>query len=600
MTGGTQARGSGPLSAIEAATGAEGLFAALDSQARAAVESEAEWVSLESGDVLFREGDAGDALFVLITGRLRVTVKGPDGADVLVAEIGRGEPIGEMALLTGDRRSATVVAVRDSRLVRLTRSAFERIVHRCPAAMLRVTQRLVHRLQRTTHAPRAKPTVATVALVPLDPSIDAAAWAATLAAALGPDGRVPLVTRARAEEAIGGAISADRSDRLTEWLDRLELEAPLIVYAADGLASDWTDRCVRQADCLLLACPGGGAPASSVSEHARRWSRAPASRELLLIHEPPYRAPRHTGAWLEATGARMHYHVRRGIDADVSRVARLLTGRGVGLVLGGGGARGFAHIGVIQALGDAGVPIDAIGGTSMGAVLAAQYAAGVDPAAMRALNREHWVRRNPLKDKTLPVVALLAGRRLERMIAEMFGDLRIEDLWMPFFCVSADLTRAEMRVHTRGPLGQAVRASMSLPGIAIPVHDAGSMLVDGGLMNNVPADIMRELCGKVVAVDVSPAKDLVISSPYPPAASGWRLLWGRKASNLPTIGAILMRSVLLGSSRHQATIARNVDLFLHPSLEAFGMFEWASLDAIADAGYRSAREALAAGTARLT
>ena len=205
------------------------------------------------------------------------------------------------------------------------------------------------------------------------------------------------------------------------------------------------------------------------------------------------------------------------------------------------------------------------------------------------------MKQNPLKDKTLPVVALLAGRRLDRMIDAMFGDLKIEDLWTTFFCVSADLTRAEMRVHDRGLLGRAVRASMSLPGIAIPVHDAGSMLVDGGLLNNLPVDVMRGMCGKVIAVDVSPAKDLVITAPYPPAASGWRLLWGRRTSNLPTIGAILMRSVMLSSTRHQTAIAREADLFLHPSVETFGMFQWEAVDGIADAGYRFAREALAGG-----
>lgn len=205
---------AGTLAAIESASGASGLFSSLDAESRAAVEAEAEWVSLESGEVLFREGEQGDALFVLITGRLHVRVSQPDGTDVLVAELGRGEPIGEMALLTGEPRSATVVAVRDSRLVRLTRAAFERVVERCPGAMLRVTQRLVHRLQQTTRAPRAKPTVATVAIVPLDATVDAAEWAQRLATALDPTRAVPIVTRARAEDAIGGPLAPERDDRL--------------------------------------------------------------------------------------------------------------------------------------------------------------------------------------------------------------------------------------------------------------------------------------------------------------------------------------------------------------------------------------------------
>jgi predicted acylesterase/phospholipase RssA len=456
--------------------------------------------------------------------------------------------------------------------------------------VLRVTRRLVERLQRTTHAPRANATLTTVAVIPLDPAIDANHLGNSLLAAIGSAGSATLVTRDRAAAQPGSGA----------WLDALEREYRYVLYAGDGRDHAWTDRAVRQADCVLLVAPGDRAPDAGAIAAAVRHMPAQAVRDLLLVHPPPHAAPRDTARWLDATGARAHYHVRAGVDADIARVARMLTGRGVGLALGGGGARGFAHIGVIEALNEAGVPIDAIAGTSMGAVLAAQYAAGASAADMRDINRRHWVRQNPLKDKTLPVVALLAGRRLERMISEMFGDTQIEDLWTPFFCVSADLTQAEMRVHSRGPLGLAVRASMSLPGLAIPVHDAGNMLVDGGLMNNVPSDVLRARCGKVVAVDVSPEKDLAIASPYPPAASGWRLLWGRKKSHLPGIGAILMRSALLSSKRHQTATAHDVDLFLHPRVEGFGMFEWPSLDALADAGRACAREALASSAVSLT
>lgn len=594
----TNPAGVGILDTIEAVAGTDGMFAGLDPEARAAIEAEAQWTDLGSGDVLFREGDAGDALYVLISGRLRVLIKGDSGADALVAEIGRGEAVGEMALLTGAPRSATVMAVRDSRLVRLSQTAFERIVQRCPHAMLLVTRRIVQRLQQTTRAPRAKASRVTIAIIPLDPGTEAAPLAGALVAELARTGTATLVTRARAESQVGGDLAdPGRAGRVTVWLDALEHEFQHVVYTADAANAEWTDRTARQADCLLFVAPGQIAPGREAAATVQRSAHLPAARELVLLHPAPFNPPRHTAAWLDVTGSRLHYHVRQGEMADVARLARLLTGRGVGLALGGGGARGFAHIGVIQALLDADVPIDAIGGTSMGAVLAAQYASGIGVAGMRALNRTHWIQQNPLKDKTLPVVALLAGRRLDRMIDHMFGDVQIEDLWTTFFCVSADITHAEMRVHRRGPLGRAARASMSLPGIAIPVHDAGSMLVDGGLMNNVPADIMREICGKVVAVDVSPAKDLAISAPYPAAASGWRLLWGRKATNLPGIGAILMRSVMLSSSRHQAAIAGDVDLYLHPPVEKFGMFQWDALDALADTGYACARDALASAPA---
>jgi len=592
-----ETRAASTLAAIEAAAGADGLFAGLDRDARLTIEAEAGWTALQSGDVLFREGDAADALYVVVTGRLRVLVASPSGAEVALAEVGRGEIVGEMALLTGDPRSATVVAVRDTRLVRLSRAAFERIVQQCPGAMLLVTRRLVRRLQQANRGPRAQASLATIALVPLDARVDPVALGDLLVHALGAAGTATLVTRARVDAEVGRGVASGDADegRLVAWLDGLERDYRYVVYAGDAGATPWTARCGRQADRLLFVADGDREPVAAMGETVQHLARVPARRDLLLLHASAAQ-PTRTSDWLALSGARAHHHVRLHEPADIARLSRLLTGRGVGLVLGGGGARGFAHIGVIQALQEAGVPIDAIGGTSMGAVIAAQFAAGADITELREVNRRHWVKQNPLKDKTLPVVALLAGRRLDRMIDTMFGTLQIEDLWTNFFCVSADLTRAEMRVHERGALGRAVRASMSLPGIAIPVHDTGSMLVDGGLLNNLPADVMRATCGKVIAVDVSPAKDLAIAAPYPPAASGWRLLWGRRASNLPGIGAILMRSVMLSSTRHQTSIAREVDLFLHPSLESFGMFEWDAVDGIADAGYRFAREALASGT----
>jgi len=262
-------------------------------------------------------------------------------------------------------------------------------------------------------------------------------------------------------------------------------------------------------------------------------------------------------------------------------------------VLGGGGARGFAHIGVIRALHEAGVPIDAIGGTSMGAVVAAQYAMGNDEASLRALNRRTWIDANPLKDKTLPVVALLACRRLDKMTVDTFEEIQIADLWLPYFCITTDLTHAEVVVHDRGLVSRAVRASMSLPGIAIPIRQGNALLVDGGVLNNVPADVMKRVCGgRVVAVDVTPDKDLAVSSPYPEAASGWSFFFNRKRE-LPGILSIIMRTVMLSSAHTRAAVNRDIDLLIKPPVARFGMFEWASLDDIAQLGYDTAKPLIA-------
>jgi len=582
-----------PLAAVDEATGDSSLFARLDEASRRAVEAEVEWVRIAGGSTLFRLGDAGDSLYVVIRGRLQAIVEVPGREAEEIGEISRGEIVGEMAVLTGDPRSATVRAVRDSALVRFSRQAFERIAASNSNAMLAVTRRIIRRLQQRNLSTTPSARVATVAVLALGDDDSHAELAAELQRALQATGRTRDLTSVSIERELAGRADEER----VSWLDEQERRHDYLLYVGDRGPSAWSSRCVRQADRILLVARAEAAP-----DPGRIAARLAAfglphqgtRTELVLVQPADRRTPHGTEAWLSATGVDAHHHVRRGSRTDGERLARFLTGRAVGLVLGGGGARGFAHIGVIRALREAGVPIDAIGGTSMGAVIAAQYAMGKDETELRALNRRTWIDANPLKDKTLPVVALLACRRLDRMVGDMFGTLEIADLWLPYFCVSADLTHAEVRVHDRGAVGRAVRASMSLPGMAVPIRDGNALLVDGGVLNNVPADVMKKRCGgKVIAVDVTPEKDLAVSGPYPEAASGWNFLFNRKRLELPGILAIIMRTVMLSSAHYRGRVSRDIDLLISPHIAGFGMFEWHRLDDIVQAGYEAARPALA-------
>ena len=269
------------------------------------------------------------------------------------------------------------------------------------------------------------------------------------------------------------------------------------------------------------------------------------------------------------------------------------SGRAVGLVLGGGGARGFAHIGVIRALKEGGLQINAIGGTSMGAVIGAQCALGHDDVAMRSLNQRYWIRTNPFRDKTLPIVALLKCHRLHRMVTEMFGDIDIRELSRPFFCVSSDLTHARLHVHDCGPLARAVRASISLPGITIPVCDNGSVLVDGAVLNNLPADLMKKKCGgPVIAVNVTPGTTWPWTGHFRmQCPDGSRCFAGGR--HVPHILDIMMRTTMLGSEHQQQSVTGSVDLLINPAIEEFGMFDWHRLDDIVEAGSQSSRKAVA-------
>jgi len=266
------------------------------------------------------------------------------------------------------------------------------------------------------------------------------------------------------------------------------------------------------------------------------------------------------------------------------------------LVLSGGGMKAMAHIGVLRALTELGVPIDCIGGTSMGAIVGAQHALGWDYPTMREKNRQGWTDLRPMQDYTFPLVSLLTGRKAAALLKIMCGETQIEDLWLNYFCVTSNLTSGEMMAHREGLLRKYLRATASVPGIMPPVPDAGSLLVDGAALNNLPADVVRQVCGggQVIAVNVTPRIDLATASDYGESLSAWKFLWRRvnpwaEPLHVPTIQAILGRTMGIRRMQEMNELTRSVDLYLHPPVDEFGVFDMKSFDRIIEIGYNYAR-----------
>jgi NTE family protein/lysophospholipid hydrolase len=316
---------------------------------------------------------------------------------------------------------------------------------------------------------------------------------------------------------------------------------------------------------------------------------------LALLHPSGTGLPSGAAAWLEALSPAEQFHVREGHEGDFARLARCLTGRAVGLALGGGGARGLAHLGVIRALLDLGVPIDRVAGASMGAIIGAAAAMEMPYAAELALGRKAFIEGRPHKEYTLPLFSLIRSRRLDRLLAGIYGETRIEDLWRPFLAVSCNLTTAELAVHRRGPVWKAVRASLALPGVFTPAVENGELLVDGGVLNNLPGDLLRGAgCARVIVVDVSPPQDLAMGcAEFPsPWRRLWRRLWRRAAPHVPSIVDILTRTVVISSEAKVRQVKRDADLCLAPPVTHYGMLQFEAMAEIADAGYAYTRELL--------
>jgi predicted acylesterase/phospholipase RssA len=379
-------------------------------------------------------------------------------------------------------------------------------------------------------------------------------------------------------------------------LDEQERRHRFVLYRADAAATPWTKLCLRQADIILLLADAT-MPASQ-----RHWERellkgvsAPVARQVLVLCHPGDEI-RGTRAWLEEREPDFHLHVRASKPADVSRIVRVLAGEAVGLVLGAGAARGFAQIGVYRALVEAGIPIDWVGGTSIGGIMAAAIALDRSPDDVTGQVREAFVGGKPFGDLTVPVMSLLRGRRMERLLKAQL-DMQIEDLPTPYFCVSSMLDGTRTNVHERGSLIDALRASAALPGMLPPVVVDGRLAIDGSVINSLPVDIMKEkLVGKVIAVDLSSRRDYLVD--YDELPSPWAVLRGRllpfaRRHRVPGLASTLLKATEIGTMARTKELCKQADLLLQPPVGGFSMTEVKGFDRIVQVGYDHTREKLA-------
>jgi predicted acylesterase/phospholipase RssA len=435
--------------------------------------------------------------------------------------------------------------------------------------------------------------------------IPLAAFAERLASALAASGSTRHLSSARLEGLLGKPGSAQAGaghplePMLAAWLQQQEQSHSYVIYQADDGWTPWTERCLRMADRVLLVGQGESAPVwTELDEPLARLADS-TTMELVLLQPDGISRPSGTAAWLVRYPVADHHHIRLSRAGDFDRFVRRITGRGVGLVLGGGGARGFAHIGVLRALTECGVIVDLVGGTSMGAILSATFAMGLDDRDTLKLARQL---ASPLKlfDPTMPVVSFFASGKVTQILKRIYGEAQIEDLWMPCFCVSSNLTHAVAMVHRRGPLWQAARASMAIPGLFSPILADGDLLVDGCVLNNLPIDVMQRLNhdGPIIAVNVFPDVDLLRDYRFGPSVSGWQTLMNKlnplrgQNGDAPLIFESLLRVLALNDVQQAKTKRGFADVYIRPPVEKYNILDFKAYRQIADLGYRSAMEAL--------
>jgi NTE family protein len=532
---------------------------------------------LAAGKWLFRERDPGDEMYVVRAGRLEVV---DEGADAVIRECRRGDALGELALLTDSPRSASVRAARATELIAVDQADFTELLHGSPALSATLNRSLSRRLQDTrASASTARPRPATVALIELDGRIPLWRLATWLSAALEAHLSVAVLGGA---EVPGAEVPGTPAAVYGPLLDRAEAGHDLVLLVGgSALHEPWTKFCLQHAD-RILAVTGGG-PVPPVLGHFP---------ELQGCDLVAYNAvPGALDGWAAALDPAGSHVIRETeLGADIARLARRLSGTSVGIVLSGGGARAFSHVGVLEELTAAGVTIDRVAGVSMGAVIGALFAMGHDADEIDAICFEEWVQRRPLRDFTVPRHSLIRGERFQSMLHRTFGTTLIEELPRSFISGSAELRSGRLEIARYGPLWEAVGFSINLPVIAPPQVRGRKLFVDGSLVDNLP---VKALAGRgegpVIAVDVKATPKRPKNGPQ----------GERGRDDPPSLGETLTRLLMLGGENTAQAGRRHADLVIKPHAEGVGLLEFGQLDTAREAGRAAAREALERAPASL-
>jgi NTE family protein len=567
------------------------IFSGLDASLLSSLASRARTLRIDAGEWLFRRDDDGDALYVVRAGRLQV-VDEPD--DAVIRELGRGDALGELALLTGSPRSASVRAARASDVLVIDRASFEDLLSSSPTLSRALTRVLAGQLRDAhTPVPSARPAPVTVALVSLDGQVDTDALSRGLVQVLTAHARAVRLD-ADAASSVAPAGPSEAAGVYGPAVDRAEADADLVLLAGgSALAADaWTEFCLQQADRILAVTSGGPVPAG-LAERAEL-----VGCDLVAVDIAP--GDGRFAGWADALRPVESHVVRRdSFDNDLARLARRLSGRSIGIVLSGGGARAFSHIGALEELLAAGLTIDRVSGVSMGAFVGALFAMGLDPDEIDARCFDEWVQRRPLGDYTMPRHGLIRGARVEAMLHRVFGSVAIEELARSFTCGYAELRNGNLVLARSGPLWEAVGFSMNVPILAPPQVRGRDLIIDGSLVDNLPVRAMADMSeGPVIAVDVKATFERKVV-PGHPATNGSGSAAPDAAAPTPPreppppgLGETVTRLLLLGSANTSEAAGDYADLVIKPRAEGVGLFEFHQLDAAREAGRAAARQAL--------
>lgn len=559
-------------------------------------------VHIERGKILMRQNDPGHSLYFVFGGHFITTVTKDDGAETPIGEIGQGEIVGEIALIVGEPRTATVRAIRDSILLEFTRHSFDYFSRAYPSVAMSIARFCVRRLIGKKPFKRNK--VTTVALIPAGENPYFSEFVEQFSSALSTAGSTLHLSNKKFEELYRPVAQPETDHGIASesWLYEQEDKYQYIVYESDDHLSQWSSRCLKHADRIIFVGLFNQSPALNEIEKAfaQNIDLSYTTTELVLLHRSGADSPKNTNAWLEPRKIDDHHHVKIESRKDYEKLVRFFTGNALGLVLGGGGMRGFAYIGLLRALEELRIEFDIVGGCSLGAGISAYHAMGFDSEKIHTEINKFIKSYHSTFKFTFPILSLMSGNTLRSEIYRSLGNTRIEDLWTKYFCVSTNLSKGHLETHTRGSICHHVLTSMAVPGLLPPtVNPNGDLCVDGGIISNIPINAMRQQIGNgtIIAAGLTTR----VKPKYQPiqrGTSGWTLLFERifrakKYTNkLPNIAEVIILSMTLAGTRSNTLERKEADHFIELNVGDFKLLQTEGVEELINACYLSCLQQL--------
>ncbi|TGM43976.1 phospholipase [Leptospira biflexa] len=580
------------------------LFSGVGAKLISELEPQMEWIFLPGGETLMRQGDKADGMYVVVNGSLVYEVRNLENTIVSTGSFSKGDIIGEIALLTGEPRTATVVATLSCEIVKISTAAFEAVFSKHPPSMYAITKLIAERFSNDRMGKRMpKQARSIITLFPLQKDLSARNFAQNLSQALKKFGRTAIIESRDFKKRLGNREYAV-SD-LLESLYQMQNSHEFLILCPDFEDKLWTETILHHTNRILLLSEAhrtGGLTAEEIRFLGDSEEVLGPTRELVLLYSDPNEKPANTANLTRIRKTDSVRHIRTYSNHGFESLTRFITGRSVGLALGGGGAKGLAHIGLLKAMQEENIPIDMIGGTSAGALMASIYAMGYHAPELERVAKALMSDKKTLNDYTIPTVSLIRGKKFNTVIKNFVGNRMIEDLWLPYFAVATSLTKSQKVIFDRGPVWKALRASASIPGILPPFYEKNELLVDGAMLDNIPGAVMREKGADfVISVALSSegdsTADEVFSAIYEENNSGalpsaLRMLFKRiigktqKQKDVPNLLSLLMRATFVASDAAKAKAKAESDIFAELPVEQYGLFDWKKFHELVEIGYK--------------